>query len=76
MSILDSGKLNTDDAIRQKTRELFENKTDLCTSILVGPMGENPVLDPLAVLHLDNQTSTSQVKKKFTSRNSFHFFQV
>ena len=31
------------------------NRKDLQALTLVGPTRNNPVLDPLAVLHLDNQ---------------------
>ena len=31
------------------------NRTDLRALTLVGPTGKNPVLDPLAVLCLDNR---------------------
>ena len=31
------------------------NRIDLRALTLVGPLGTSPVLDPLAVLHLDNQ---------------------
>ena len=33
----------------------MKNKTDLLALTLVGPTRNNPVLDPLAVLQLDNQ---------------------
>ena len=36
------------------TRELSLNRKDLQASTLVGLTQENPALDPLAVLHLDN----------------------
>ena len=37
-----------------KTRELSENRKDLQALTLVGLTQENPVLDPLADLYLDN----------------------
>ena len=39
----------------QTTRELLVNKIDLQAITLVGPIREDPVPDPLAVLHLDIQ---------------------
>ena len=36
--------------------------TDLRTLTLVGPTRDNPVLDPLAVLHLDNQLYMFNIK--------------
>ena len=38
----------------QTAGELLVNKTDLGALTLLGPTREDPVLDPLAVLHLDN----------------------
>ena len=39
----------------QTTRDIVVNKTDLRALTLAGPTRKNPVQDPLAVLHLDNQ---------------------
>ena len=39
----------------QTLRELSVNRKVLQALTLVGPTRENPVPDPLAVLHLDNQ---------------------
>ena len=41
-----------------QTRKLSVNRKDLQASTLVGLTGENPTLDPLAVLHLDNRPFT------------------
>ena len=38
----------------QTAGELLVNKTDLGALTLLGPTREDPVLDPLAVLHLNN----------------------
>ena len=40
---------------RSSHSQLFDNRKDLQASTLVGLTRENPVLDPLAVVHLDNQ---------------------
>ena len=39
----------------QTTMELLVIKTDLQALTLVGPTKQEPVLDPLAVLHLDKR---------------------
>ena len=38
----------------QTTREILVNKTDLQALTLQGPTREDPALDTLAILHLDN----------------------
>ena len=38
------------------------NRKDLCVLTLVGPPRDNPELDPLAVLHLDNRLYMFQIK--------------
>ena len=40
--------------IQINKRELLVNKTDLQALTLVGPTRQDPVLDPLPVLHLAN----------------------
>ena len=45
--------------------ELSVNRKDLRALILVGPTRDNPVPDPLAVLHLDNRLSMYQEIKSW-----------
>ena len=51
----------------QTLREPSENRKDLQALTLAGPTRNNPALDPLAVLHLDNGL--------FTKPSSFIVFQ-
>ena len=48
-------------------RELSVNRKDLRALTLVGPTRNNRILDPLAVLHLDNRLyiMNSNLKKSF-----------
>ena len=52
-----------------KTRNLSVNQVNGGYLTLVGPTRDNPVLDPLAVLDLDNRLCTSRMKNMPTHKN-------
>ena len=60
----------------QTTRELLVNKTDLRASTLVGPTRQDPALDLLAVLHLDNLRHIPSKTMIKIMKNRFIYFQA